>query len=87
MYNHRAEKLRFDVVDLDPYGSAVPFLDAAIGAVADGGRLAEDSLGRPLMEHVVGLMCITCTDVGVLAGHNYPEKAYVAISSSRSTPC
>ncbi|MBC9702726.1 MAG: hypothetical protein H9W83_09415 [Leuconostoc sp.] len=22
-----------------------------------------------------GLMCVTCTDMGVLAGHNYPEKA------------
>ncbi|KAM0787302.1 hypothetical protein ACM66B_007078 [Microbotryomycetes sp. NB124-2] len=59
MYNHRAEELRFDCIDLDPYGSAVPFLDAAIGAVADG-----------------GLLCITCTDAGVLAGHNYPEKAF-----------
>ncbi|ORY73655.1 S-adenosyl-L-methionine-dependent methyltransferase, partial [Leucosporidium creatinivorum] len=59
MYNHRAEATRFDCIDLDPYGSAVPFLDAAIGAVADG-----------------GLMCITCTDMGVLAGHNYPEKCF-----------
>ncbi|GAA5859268.1 hypothetical protein JCM8547_008947 [Rhodosporidiobolus lusitaniae] len=61
MYQHRAESARFDVVDLDPYGSAVPFLDAAVNSVADG-----------------GLMCITCTDMGVLAGHNYPEKAYSA---------
>lgn len=37
MYNHRTESTRFDCVDLDPYGTAVPFLDAAIGAVADGG--------------------------------------------------
>ena len=29
----------FDVVDLDPYGSAAPFLDAAVQAVADGGLL------------------------------------------------
>ncbi|KAK4053978.1 RNA methyltransferase tRNA(m5U54)methyltransferase [Microbotryomycetes sp. JL221] len=59
MYNHRTEETRFDCIDLDPYGSAVPFLDAAVGAVADG-----------------GLLCITCTDMGVLAGHNYPEKAF-----------
>ena len=39
MYNHRSEATRFDCLDLDPYGSAVPFLDAAIGAVADGGEL------------------------------------------------
>lgn len=37
MYNHRTDATRFDCIDLDPYGSAVPFLDAAIGAVADGG--------------------------------------------------
>jgi tRNA G26 N,N-dimethylase Trm1 len=30
----------FDVVDLDPYGSASPFLDAAVQAVSDGGMLA-----------------------------------------------
>lgn len=30
---------KFDVVDLDPYGTAAPFLDAAIQAVADGGML------------------------------------------------
>ncbi|GAA5870511.1 hypothetical protein JCM1840_004786 [Sporobolomyces johnsonii] len=59
MYQHRAEEQRFDCVDLDPYGSAVPFLDAAMNAIADG-----------------GLMCVTCTDMGVLAGHNYPEKSY-----------
>ncbi|GAA5982408.1 hypothetical protein JCM10908_006634 [Rhodotorula pacifica] len=59
MYQHRAEDARFDCVDLDPYGSAVPFLDAAMNAIADG-----------------GLMCVTCTDMGVLAGHNYPEKAF-----------
>ncbi|BGP20352.1 hypothetical protein JCM10213_001594 [Rhodosporidiobolus nylandii] len=61
MYQHRAEDQRFDCIDLDPYGSAVPFLDAAMNAIADG-----------------GLMCVTCTDMGVLAGHNYPEKAFSA---------
>lgn len=30
---------KFDVVDLDPYGTAAPFLDAAIQAVTDGGML------------------------------------------------
>ncbi|GAA5834311.1 hypothetical protein JCM11251_007955 [Rhodosporidiobolus azoricus] len=61
MYQHRGETDRFDCIDLDPYGSAVPFLDAAMNAIQDG-----------------GLMCVTCTDVGVLAGHNYPEKAFSA---------
>lgn len=30
----------FDVIDLDPYGSAHPFLDAAFAAITDGGLLA-----------------------------------------------
>ena len=29
----------WDVIDLDPYGSAAPFLDAAVQAIADGGLL------------------------------------------------
>ncbi|BEI84117.1 hypothetical protein CcaverHIS002_0407210 [Cutaneotrichosporon cavernicola] len=57
MYNHRDPKSRVDMVDLDPYGTAAPFIDAAIGAINDGGLLA-----------------VTCTDLAVLAGSNYPEK-------------
>lgn len=37
MYNHRAESARVDVVDLDPYGTAAPFIDAAVQSVNDGG--------------------------------------------------
>ncbi|PKI84898.1 methylamine--glutamate N-methyltransferase [Malassezia vespertilionis] len=59
MYQHRDPPKRFDMIDLDPYGSAAPFLDAAVQSVADG-----------------GLLCITCTDLAVLAGHNYPEKCW-----------
>ncbi|OZJ05620.1 hypothetical protein BZG36_01505 [Bifiguratus adelaidae] len=39
MYSHRDPKKRFDVIDIDPYGTAVPFLDGAVQAVADGGLL------------------------------------------------
>lgn len=39
MYSHRDDKHKFDVVDLDPYGSAAIFLDAAIQCIADGGLL------------------------------------------------
>lgn len=40
MYSHRSPpNKRFDVVDLDPYGSPSQFLDSAIQAVADGGLL------------------------------------------------
>lgn len=38
MYNHRELKHRVDVVDLDPYGTASPFIDAAVQAVNDGGQ-------------------------------------------------
>ena len=31
---------QFDIVDLDPYGSASPFLDGAVQSVTDGGLLA-----------------------------------------------
>lgn len=59
MYTHREPHKRFDVVDLDPYGSAAPFIDGGVQSVADG-----------------GLLCVTCTDLAVLAGHNYPEKCF-----------
>ncbi|THC97472.1 hypothetical protein EYZ11_003060 [Aspergillus tanneri] len=41
---HRAQSIgnsssRFDVIDLDPYGSAAPFMDAALQGVKDGGLL------------------------------------------------
>ncbi|KAF5380997.1 hypothetical protein D9615_003984 [Tricholomella constricta] len=59
MYSHREEKNRVDVVDLDPYGTAAPFIDAAVQCVKDG-----------------GLLCVTCTDLSVLATTNYPEKCF-----------
>jgi tRNA (guanine26-N2/guanine27-N2)-dimethyltransferase len=34
-----ASALQWDVIDLDPYGTAAPFLDAAIQAIAHGGML------------------------------------------------
>ncbi|KAL7518866.1 hypothetical protein ACHAWX_003671 [Stephanocyclus meneghinianus] len=36
----RLQKPQYDVIDLDPYGSASPFLDAAIQSIASGGMLA-----------------------------------------------
>ena len=39
MYQHKRPKNRFDVVDLDPYGSPAVFLDAAVQSVKDGGLL------------------------------------------------
>ncbi|XP_033927976.1 LOW QUALITY PROTEIN: tRNA (guanine(26)-N(2))-dimethyltransferase, partial [Melopsittacus undulatus] len=58
MYQCKANRDPFDVIDLDPYGSPAPFIDAAVQAVSEG-----------------GLLCVTCTDMGVLAGNN-PETSY-----------
>jgi tRNA (guanine26-N2/guanine27-N2)-dimethyltransferase len=39
MHAHKKPSKQFDVVDLDPYGSAAPFLDAAVQSVAEGGLM------------------------------------------------
>merc|ERR1719203_2379846 len=39
----------YDVIDLDPYGTASPFLDAAVQAVADGGLLCITSTDMPVL--------------------------------------
>lgn len=56
----RGKTEKYDVVDLDPYGTAAPFFDAAVQAVRDDG----------------GLLCVTCTDAGVWASNGYPEKCF-----------
>lgn len=74
MYTHRGDNNRFDVVDLDPYGTASPFLDAAVQSVSDGGRPSAIPSARLQAQYASGLLCVTCTDLAVLAGSNYPEK-------------
>ncbi|OAA68880.1 N2,N2-dimethylguanosine tRNA methyltransferase [Cordyceps fumosorosea ARSEF 2679] len=59
-WNKTSKTSKFDVIDLDPYGTAAPFFDAAVQAVRDDG----------------GLLCITCTDSAVWAGHAYCEKSF-----------
>jgi len=39
MARHRTKETNVDVIDLDPYGSACPFLDTAVQAVKHGGLL------------------------------------------------
>ncbi|KAA6373643.1 MAG: putative n -dimethylguanosine trna methyltransferase [Streblomastix strix] len=58
MYERAIAQKSFDIIDLDPYGTAAPFLDAALNAICDGGMLG-----------------VTCTDMGVLAG-NHPGTCY-----------
>ncbi|KAL1574283.1 N2,N2-dimethylguanosine tRNA methyltransferase [Candida albicans P57072] len=50
---------KFHIVDLDPYGTAAPFIDSAIQCLEDD-----------------GMLLVTCTDAGVLAGSGYPEKCF-----------
>ena len=38
MYTQRTAKTIVDVVDLDPYGTAAPFIDGAVQCVADNGK-------------------------------------------------
>ncbi|KAG7195441.1 RNA methyltransferase tRNA(m5U54)methyltransferase [Scheffersomyces spartinae] len=57
--NSPENKSKFHVVDLDPYGTASPFLDGAIQLIKDD-----------------GLLVVTCTDAGVLAGNGFPEKCF-----------
>lgn len=47
MYQSKAEREPFDVIDLDPYGSPAPFLDAAVQAVSEGGEFWGGSEGPP----------------------------------------
>ncbi|XP_069783513.1 tRNA (guanine(26)-N(2))-dimethyltransferase [Narcine bancroftii] len=58
LYESKRRKERFDVIDLDPYGSPSQFIDAAVQAVSEG-----------------GLLCVTCTDMAVMAG-NSGETCY-----------
>lgn len=50
---------KFHIVDLNPYGTAAPFIDSAIQCLEDD-----------------GMLLVTCTDAGVLAGSGYPEKCF-----------
>ena len=83
MYQHREYHNRFDVIDIDPYGTAAPFLDAAVQSVQNGGMIkfviVYNVFLLPFSKHYLlddrlGLLCITCTDLAVLTGSTYPEK-------------
>jgi len=55
MYSRRAKgpggnpEESYDVIDLDPYGSCSPFLDAAVQCVNDGGLLCITSTDMPIL--------------------------------------
>ncbi|RQM11430.1 hypothetical protein DD237_003960 [Peronospora effusa] len=49
MYNHRQHTDQFDVIDLDPYGSASIFLDGAVQSVTNGGLLCVTCTDMPVL--------------------------------------
>ena len=49
MYSHRDPQARVDIVDLDPYGTAAPFIDGAVQAVRDGGEVFLASMDSRLI--------------------------------------
>ncbi|KZL80282.1 hypothetical protein CI238_10600 [Colletotrichum incanum] len=59
-FGNPSKENKYDAIDLDPYGTAAPFLDAAVQAVRDDG----------------GLLAVTCTDGSHWAGHCYAEKCF-----------
>ncbi|WAR61196.1 hypothetical protein PtB15_13B448 [Puccinia triticina] len=78
MYSHRPPDRQFDVVDLVPYGTAAPFIDAAVQCVRNGGEneIFQENLALTIDDVVFcpGLLRVTRTDLAVLAGSAYPEK-------------
>lgn len=47
----------FDYVDLDPFGTPVPFVDAALGALAPGGTVAVTATDMPVLTGVAHGVC------------------------------
>ncbi|MGH0175223.1 UNVERIFIED_CONTAM: hypothetical protein FKN15_069799 [Acipenser sinensis] len=85
LYAARGKKDRYDVIDLDPYGSPAQFLDAAVQAVSEGGECGDtgtivlhtaDTVSK-FRDYwrTVWLLCVTCTDMAVMAG-NSAETCY-----------
>jgi tRNA (guanine26-N2/guanine27-N2)-dimethyltransferase len=48
----------FDYVDVDPYGTPVPFLSAALGALRDGGLLAVTATDMPVLAGAQRAACV-----------------------------
>ena len=57
MAAHRHATKRVDVVDLDPYGTAAPFIDSAVSAIADGGELLSCKIIRALLMRPRPALC------------------------------
>ena len=71
----RRPEQRFHVIDLDPYGSPTPFLDSAVQVfeLNHSNIFVSTCLFQAVAEG--GLLCVTATDMAVLAG-NSPETCH-----------
>nr|CCA16394.1 N(2) putative [Albugo laibachii Nc14] len=49
LYSHRKESEQFDVIDLDPYGSAAMLLDGAVQAISNGGLICVTCTDMPVL--------------------------------------
>lgn len=58
MYQSRSQSISYTAIDLDPYGSAAPFLDAAVQGVADGGLLLVTCTDMAVLAGNNGPVCI-----------------------------
>ena len=79
MYAHKRQH-RFDVVDIDPYGSPHPFLDASVQCVKEGGLLCVTATDMAGMFQTSGFfqqayVIIIRSQHTVLCG-NYPGTCY-----------
>jgi tRNA (guanine26-N2/guanine27-N2)-dimethyltransferase len=63
----------FDYVDLDPYGTPVPFLPAAFGALAEPGLLAVTATDMPVLAGVQASACRTRYGAVPVRGRLGPE--------------
>ena len=66
MYSHRAPQARVDVVDLDPYGTAAPFIDAAVQQI-DGLLLCNYGCTHPSHWHATLCLLFAQHRVALLA--------------------
>lgn len=73
MYEHREPVKQFDVVDLDPYGSACPFIDSAVQAVADGGLLCVTCTDAAVLSGNYPEVCYSKYGCMPLRSYFFPE--------------
>jgi tRNA (guanine26-N2/guanine27-N2)-dimethyltransferase len=70
---HVPESAPFDYVDLDPYGTPVPFLDSALSAVRPGGLLAVTATDLAVLAGAQPEACVRRYDARPVRGRLGPE--------------